>query len=114
MKRSTGFVRGQQVGKWCKWAAWIIAVIGIINLVLNIYTQGLLGLGDAGGTNVRLTPYLEWSLVRITLENISSIIFEFFLLYAVGTALNYFLSNAEKEQDVVKEDLKENESVQPG
>lgn len=82
-------LKARPVGKSCKWAAWIILVIGLVQATCNVYLERQqLNLAAQALTGVQPVTE-ELQLLSLFLANLPTILFYFFLLYAVGVMVTH-------------------------
>src|SRR5205085_6079950 len=82
-------LKDHQVGKWCKLAAWVVAAFGLINILLGVYiTVDQYNLAGQFAQNLSTSLLLQE--IRLIISTIPVYIFYFFILYAVGVAINHF------------------------
>ena len=113
MNTLTNLLKDRQIGTWCKRAAWFILAIGLLEIALNIYNVSrqfgygsppltLSELGQIVGYGVSIPP---------------SILFYFFILYAVGSLVDRVVAYTEEESYVDEEedadDIASDEEVTP-
>ena len=94
-------IKDHQIGTWCKRAAWIVLLIGLVEIVLNIHNE-IRQFGLAGQP-----MNMNWTLLLATigvgLGNLVSILFYFFILYAVGVLVNQVVG-MQATDDEIEED----------
>ena len=114
MNTLTNLIKDHQVGRWCKRAAWFILIIGIIEITVNIYNVSR----QLGYTNLTLQPTIFWQLIGYGIGLIPSLLFYFFILYAVGALVDHVVAGTEEESNVDEEEendyMVEDEEVTPG
>lgn len=107
MNTLTNLLKDHQVGKWCKLAAWVVAAIGLLNIIFGVYIS-LEQYNEVGQFGQGLQSSVFFQEIRLVASNIPVYIFYFFILYAVGVAINHFVGST--ENDVTDEDeLEEDE-----
>jgi hypothetical protein len=106
MNTLINLLKDHQVGKWCKLAAWVVAAIGLVNIVLQVYAsvQQYKAFGQFGQN---LPSYVLPTIIHLALSAVPAYIFYFFVLYAVGVAINHFVGST--ENDITDEDELEEE-----
>ncbi len=114
MNTLTNLLKDHQVGIWCKRAAWIILAFGLVEIAFNIYAvTRQYGYGSPPLTLTELTQILGYGIAVLP-----SILFYFFILYAVGTLVNHFVAGTEIESHVDEEeendDMVEDEETASG
>jgi hypothetical protein len=114
MNTLTNLLKDHQIGTWCKRAAWIILAIGLIEIALNIYNiSRQFGYGSPPFTSGLLAQIVGYSIAVLP-----SILFYFFILYAVGALVNHFVADMEAMSDTDEEededDMIEDEETVPG
>ena len=121
MNTTTNLLKDYRVGTWCKRAAWIVLALGILHIATYLYY-----LREQYNQPGRLLVPGGFSLILTSILSIlPSIVFYFFILYAAGTIVDYFVGNngedqsetledEEEDQDDIEKDMIEDESVTPG
>jgi hypothetical protein len=82
LDKLVGLLKNHQVGLWCKRAAWLIVLIDLVHLLLDIIPA------IANGYN---NPFLLFNLLSTVLGYASGALFSFFILYAVGAAIEHLM-----------------------
>jgi phosphoglycerol transferase MdoB-like AlkP superfamily enzyme len=89
-------LRDHQVGTWCKRAAWLILLIGIIRMLMQLYI--LIPLVSS-----HFSLSINWQSWLRILDTVlsfgSAILFDFFILYAAGVALNHLVPSIGQDQE---------------
>ncbi len=106
MNTLINLLKDRQVGKWCKLAAWVVVAIGLVNVVLGVYTsvQQYNIVGQIG-QNVLVSILLQ--NIRLVISLIPAYVFYFFVLYAIGVALDHFVGSTDEgatDEDELDED----------
>ncbi|HWZ18333.1 MAG TPA: hypothetical protein VNW73_06015 [Ktedonobacteraceae bacterium] len=114
MNTFTNLLKDRQIGTWCKRAAWFILAIGIVEIALNIYNVSR----QFGYGSPTLPPGYLAQIVGYGIDVLPSILFYFFILYAVGALVDHVVAGTEEESYVDEEeendDMVEDEDVTPG
>lgn len=85
MNTLVNLLKDYQIGTWCKRAAWVIAVIYIVQMALAIYNvTRQYGLGAPPFNSGEFFQVLSFALTYIP-----PLLFDFFILYAVGVAVDH-------------------------
>ncbi|GHO50778.1 hypothetical protein KSX_89410 [Ktedonospora formicarum] len=77
-------LKNYQVGIWCKRAAWIQLVLHLVYMIIQ-FSLVLVG---------RISPLSSaelWSEVQILISTASTTLFDFFILYAAGVAVEHLV-----------------------
>jgi len=94
MNTLINLLKDHQVGKWCKLAAWVVAAIGLVNILLGVYiTVDQYNVAGQLGQSLSTSIFLQE--IRVIVSTIPPYIFYFFILYAVGVAIDHFIGNIE-------------------
>ncbi len=103
MNTLTNVLKDYQVGTWCKRAAWIIVAIGLLEISLNIYS--VTRQFGYGSSFVNMTPSILAQITGIGIAILPSILFYFFILYAVGTLVDHVVRSDEESYADEKEEV---------
>jgi hypothetical protein len=105
MNALVNLLKDHQIGTWCRRAAWIIVVVYVVLMVSTVYNvTRQFGLGAQSFNQIELVQLLSYGLAYIP-----GLIFNFFILYAAGAIVDYFVG--QQEEDVI--DNEEEEAVAP-
>ena len=96
MNTLINLLKDNQVGKWCKLGAWVVAAIGLLNIVLQVYAT-VQQYDVAGQFGQSFSTSLLWQGIRVVAATIPVYIFYFFILYAVGVAVNHLVGSTEND-----------------
>jgi hypothetical protein len=117
MNTLTNLLKDYRVGIWCKRAAWVVLALGILHVGTYIYYL-MEQYNQAGRV---LVPGELTLILTSVLSILPSIVFYFFILYAAGTIVDYFVGNNEEDQSETAEDeeedqddIVEDENLTPG
>lgn len=102
----TNLLKDYQIGTWCRRVAWVIVVVYLIQIALAIYdVTRQYGLGAP--------PFNSGEFFQVTsyaLPYIPIMLFDFFILYAVGAVVDSFVRQDEEEEAL---DDEEEELIAP-
>ena len=100
MNTLVNLIKDHQIGMWCKRAAWIIVAVYLVLIASAIYSvTRQYGLGAPSFTQIELLQILNYGLVYIP-----GLLFNFFILYAAGAIVDYFVGQQEETDDEEEEE----------
>lgn len=90
----TNLLKDYQIGTWCRRVAWVIVAVYLIQMALAIYdVTRQYGLGAP--------PFNSGEFFQVTsyaLPYIPIMLFDFFILYAAGALVDYFVEDDDEEE----------------
>ena len=99
MNSLINLLKDRQIGQWCKRAAWIVLLIGLVQDFCNVLVSVQLNNQVLANEQPLATHAQQLS---IFLANLPSVIFYFFILYAVGAVVHHTLGE-QAENDKIEE-----------
>ena len=101
MNTTTQLLKNYRVGTWCKRAAGIVLALGIAHIIsiLNYYYE----------LSHTLIPGQPLPILTSVLSVLPSLVFYFFILYAAGTIVDYFVGDNEEDQSETSEGEEEDQ-----
>ena len=107
MNTLTNLIKDHQIGTWCKRAAWIILAIGLLEIALNIYNiSRQISYGSPPYTSGLFAQIIGYGIAVLP-----SILFYFFILYAVGALVNHFITVSEEDDNDYEDEVEEDEEA---
>ncbi|GHO94807.1 hypothetical protein KSF_048550 [Reticulibacter mediterranei] len=92
MDRLLHVFKDHEVGTWCKRAAWMILALNMVHLLLVYFPVFF----DEKAHALTL-KFVDWGNLLQTLSSfVSGTLFNFFLLYAAGVAVEYLVESRQK------------------
>jgi uncharacterized integral membrane protein len=95
MDRLLHLLKDHEVGIWCKRAAWILVALNFVHLLLLYFP-----IFFSDNTHSLSLRAIDWSsLLQTLLSFVSGSLFDFFILYAAGVAVEHITGSTQEEED---------------